>query len=163
MNFDLFRFRKVWVFSPAVQIAIMVVLYLLTVAVWYDYYLAHGAMPGASSGHGYPVNTWLTLSGVYEEVIFRGFILGALLAHTSRVRAIIFSSALFGLWHVKNVFYQGWEDTLHQTAYAGLFIGPLLGWLVVRTRTIWPGVIVHMANNTFAPLSWVTVAYFVGP
>lgn len=159
MYASLFRFRTVWRISPAVQICLIVALYLLTIVVWYDYYLRTGAMPGATPDAGYPVDGWMTLAGVYEEMIFRGLILSALLVHMSSTRAIIFSSALFGLWHVKNIFYQGWEDTLCQTAYTGFFLGPLLGLLAVRARSIWPGVIVHMGNNALAPLSWAFLAW----
>jgi uncharacterized protein len=96
---------------------------------------------------------------IYEEIIFRGFILGALLAHTSRTRAIVFSSFLFGIWHLKNIFYDPIPQVAYQVAYATLFIGPLFAFLAIRTRTIWPGVILHFLNNLLAPLSWVIAAH----
>lgn len=37
---------------------------------------------------------------VFEEVAFRGVLLGMLLRRTTTVRAVAWSSALFGLWHV---------------------------------------------------------------
>ena len=77
-----------------------------------------------------------------EEMFFRGFVLGGLAAAFGDPRAIFVSSALFAAMH----------------ASVGTFIpllmaGMLLGWLYLRTRSIWPPIAVHSAQNALAILS----------
>lgn len=149
MSFDLFRWRTVWRVTPAVQIGIIIACYLAMVAAGYLEWRSTGLL------QGYPVHVEVLFVPVYEEMIFRGLILGALLAHTSPMRAIAYSSLLFGIWHLKNIFYDPAPQVLYQVAYTGLFFGPVTAYLAVRTRTIWPGVILHYLNNLLAPLSWM--------
>lgn len=89
---------------------------------------------------------------IYEEVIFRGLFLVILLKYFSRNKAIILSSALFGLWHLKNLPHLSNFALFYQVGYAALFIGPILAYTAVKTKTIWPGAILHYANNIIAPL-----------
>ena len=79
---------------------------------------------------------------VAEELFFRGFMLGGLAAAVGDLRAIVVSSALFAAMH----------------ASVGTFIplfmaGMLLAWLYVRTRSIWPPIAAHSAQNALAMLS----------
>lgn len=46
---------------------------------------------------GLPLRPTLVLGPIYEEVIFRGVILGALMKSVSWKKALIYSSLLFGL------------------------------------------------------------------
>ena len=39
-------------------------------------------------------------TALFEELVFRGALLGLLLQHTSPARAVLASSVVFGLWHV---------------------------------------------------------------
>lgn len=39
-------------------------------------------------------------TALIEEILFRGVLLGLLLAHNSQITALIVSSILFGLWHI---------------------------------------------------------------
>jgi uncharacterized protein len=39
-------------------------------------------------------------TALFEELVFRGALLGALMLHTSPWRAVLISSVVFGLWHV---------------------------------------------------------------
>lgn len=78
-----------------------------------------------------------------EEMAFRGYMLGALRAHSDRM-AIVLSAVLFGLVHGNAV----------QIPFAFL-LGLVLGWLVVQTDCIWPAVVLHFANNlTGVLLDW---------
>ncbi len=78
-----------------------------------------------------------------EEMVFRGYMLGALRAHSDRL-AIVLSAVLFGLVHGNAV----------QIPFAFL-LGLVLGWLVVQTDCIWPAVLLHFTNNlTSVLLDW---------
>ena len=77
-----------------------------------------------------------------EELFFRGFVLGGLAPAVGDLRAIVVSSALFAAMH----------------ASIGTFIplfaaGMLLAWLYLRTRSIWPPIAAHSAQNALAMLS----------
>ena len=88
------------------------------------------------------------LSPIYEEIIFRGVVFGLLLRHYSLIKAIIFSSLLFGLWHLKNIFFVDTVELLKQICYTGLIFGPIMSWITYKTKTIWISSIIHYLNNT---------------
>ncbi len=83
--------------------------------------------------------------GVYEEVLFRGFVLSglrAVLGSTSvrTAAAVGFSAALFGAAH----FYQGTLG-MFQTGAVGL----VLGAVAVARRGVWPCIIAHVGIDLF--------------
>lgn len=82
------------------------------------------------------------LPPIFEETIFRGFIFPAFARRTGVIWAAVISSVLFGLAHFQ-------ANISVYTMILGLF----LCFLYVRTRSIVPGIIVHMANNYLAFLA----------
>lgn len=84
---------------------------------------------------------------VYEELIFRGWMLGRLERRFGPRRAIVLSSLLFGLVHVRNVYWREVDAVLGNVLYTGVLLGPLLAWVTLRTRSLWPAVVLHYANN----------------
>ncbi len=74
------------------------------------------------------------------------------------LKAIVYSSLRFGVWHVKNVFYLDTFHLVYQILYATLIIGPIFGWIALKTRTLWIGVILHYVNNILAPLSFAILS-----
>jgi membrane protease YdiL (CAAX protease family) len=89
---------------------------------------------------------WVTLplaivAGVYEEIVFRGFLLGRLrlVMATKKpivgdILAIAVSSFIFGLGHL----YQGALGVV-QTMFAGV----CLAVLVVISKSLWPSILTH--------------------
>ena len=77
-----------------------------------------------------------------EELFFRGFVLGGLMAAVGDLRASVVSSALFAVMHAS-------IGTLIPIFAAGM----LLAWLYLRTRSIWPPIAAHSAQNALAMLS----------
>jgi ABC-2 type transport system permease protein/sodium transport system permease protein len=78
---------------------------------------------------------------VCEEFLFRGFVLSSLHRY-SATWAIVLSAMLFGLMHVLTSNVLAIERFLPST-----FMGIILGWLALRTGSIFPGIIVHMLHN----------------
>lgn len=78
------------------------------------------------------------LPAIFEEFAFRGVCISALRPMGTKF-AVITSAVLFGLCHV---------DPL-QSVFAFLF-GLLIGGAYVATGSIWPGVLLHLFNNSFA-------------
>jgi membrane protease YdiL (CAAX protease family) len=95
-----------------------------------------------------PVSLGLALfAGVYEEVVFRGFLLGRLRAGLARVppraggaAAVVLSSAAFAAGHG----YQG-ALGLAQTFAAGV----ALALLATYRRSIWPCIVAHVTIDAF--------------
>lgn len=73
---------------------------------------------------------------ICEEFLFRGFILSGLQARMGKWPAILLTALFFGVFHLS--IYR-----LLPTALTGI----LLGYLAVRTASIWPGMIVHVLVN----------------
>lgn len=84
-----------------------------------------------------------------EEYFFRGYVLSAFRGRVTRGRAILFSSLIFGLFHVVS----GSQLTLERFMPTVL-LGVFLGFLAVRTGSLWPGVFLHAIHNGL--LFWLT-------
>ncbi len=78
---------------------------------------------------------------VLEEFCFRGVICGRL-AQYNRTAAVILSSILFSLMHM----------TVDQIPFA-FAAGLLMGYVYLRTGSIWSSVLIHAVNNGFAYFS----------
>jgi membrane protease YdiL (CAAX protease family) len=81
------------------------------------------------------------LPAVCEEVLFRGAILGLLRTGRAAWVAVVVQAFAFALLH-------GMLLRVPPT----LALGLLLGFLRIRTRSIWPGVVVHALHNACALL-----------
>lgn len=78
------------------------------------------------------------LPAIVEEFAFRGVCISALRPMGTKF-AVVTSAILFGLCHVNPL----------QSIFAFLF-GLLIGGAYVATGSIWPGVLLHLFNNSFA-------------
>lgn len=81
------------------------------------------------------------LGPLSEELIFRGCILQSLRTSGKRVLPILVSALCFGLIHMN----------LNQACYAFVF-GLALAFTAVMTESILPGLVMHMALNSFQVL-----------
>ena len=73
---------------------------------------------------------------LFKEVLFRGVILGGLLAHRTPARAIVWSAVLFAIIHINP-----WQFP------AAFLLGIVFAWFVVRTGSLLPAIIGHALNN----------------
>ena len=95
-------------------------------------------------------------TAVFEEVLFRSVLLGALLTRWSTRTALAASSVLFGLWHV----VPAWETTSGSAAATtGAIVGTvvvttvaglLFGGLRLRSRSVVAPILAHIGTNSFA-------------
>jgi len=77
-------------------------------------------------------------AGICEEVLFRGTIMPAIEEHGA-IPAVIFSSFLFALFH-------GSFLNLIST----FMLGAVIAVVVIKTGSLWGGVLYHMLNNFYA-------------
>ncbi len=86
-----------------------------------------------------------------EELFFRGFLLSALRTRQSTRLAVFASAAIFGLFHVIVT-----DRLLLERFLPTTILGIVLGWIAVRSGSIWPGVVLHSIHNGLLLL----VAYY---
>lgn len=86
------------------------------------------------------------LIGIYEEILFRGFllsriraVLGGANSAAGATLAVLISSVLFGAGH----YYQGLLGVMQTTV-----VGLVLGIVAVRRRSIWACIIAHIGIDT---------------
>jgi membrane protease YdiL (CAAX protease family) len=90
------------------------------------------------------------LAPFYEEVLFRGFALRAWLATHGPQAAIIRSSLLFVIAHVLFIGADRFQDAVGLAFVGGVARIPVslaLGWLCVRTGSLWVPIGLHAAFN----------------
>ncbi len=85
--------------------------------------------------------TLVVIPAFVEELLFRGVVLSNLLPY-GETTAIFGSAILFGLMH-RNI-----EQIFYATA-----AGVVIGWIYVRTKSIWVCVLLHFFNNFQTVLS----------
>lgn len=73
---------------------------------------------------------------VCEELLFRGITLSGLRPRLGATRAVVVSAILFALAHLDM-----------QAAPARAALGLLLGFAAVRSRSLWPAVVLHAVHN----------------
>jgi membrane protease YdiL (CAAX protease family) len=141
---SLLEMRRIGIVPAWVQLAMVVGLFVATV------FLCHAEYreKGTTFGYGGPAFNVL-VNPIYEEIIFRGLILGALVRSRSAATSIAVSSALFGIFHLRNVFWLDTGTLVSIVLFSGAVIGPVLAWLTLRCRSVWPAVILHYLNNLF--------------
>lgn len=79
------------------------------------------------------------IPGLCEEVLFRGFLLGGLRERLSMIQAVVVVGLIFGLYHID----------VTKVPIVSL-IGMLLTFVCLRTGSIFPAIVIHMANNGLA-------------
>lgn len=80
---------------------------------------------------------------ITEELFFRGYFLQGLRREWGRWPAIVAGGAVFGAFHV---FVQGLSI---ERFVPSTFLGVCLGWVCLRTGSVWPGMLLHLLNNAF--------------
>ena len=88
---------------------------------------------------GWSVLMLAVLAPVMEEVLFRGILLEAVREKYSSGRAIVVSALMFGVIHI-----------IPQQVVNAFVIGLILGFIYVRTNSLWPVIIIHALNNAMA-------------
>lgn len=91
--------------------------------------------PAAAVGLGIAV---VVIAPLVEELLYRGYLLGALTRRLPAAVAVVLASFAFMLLHAE---VANWV--------ASICLGVATGYCRVATRSIWPGLAVHVASNAF--------------
>ena len=89
------------------------------------------------------------IPAICEEFFFRGFVLSAFRSRLHPTRAVTYSALLFGVFHVVN----GNVLSIERFAPTAI-LGLALGFLAVRSGSLWPGILLHAIHNGL--LFWLT-------
>jgi sodium transport system permease protein len=73
-----------------------------------------------------------------EEIVFRGVLLGAT-RHLPTWRVVVLNGVVFGAFHLS------FETVIRFLPTA--WLGIVIAWAVLRTRSIWTGALMHLLNN----------------
>lgn len=91
------------------------------------------------------------VASFWEEAVFRGLLWGFVLQlGYSEWWALGATSAVFGLFHVRNLWWSRPGSVLKQCLYTGLVLAPILGLLRIWLGDIYIGIAVHALNNALA-------------
>lgn len=109
-------------------------------------------------------------TALYEEVLFRGIIFGMLARRGSALTAAVWSSVLFGIWHILpaidaietnpigDALGGSWEPVV--VAVVSTFVtGLLLVWIRLYAGSIVAPILVHVASNSTAILASTFVVH----
>jgi len=97
---------------------------------------------------------------MFEEVAFRGVLLGLLRKRLPTWTAVVVSAVLFGAWHVDGVLHRhdgpGLAAAVAGTVVATTVAGLGFAWLRVRSDSLAAPVLAHWATNSLAfVVAWV--------
>jgi len=90
----------------------------------------------------------LVVAPIAEELLFRGVLMERLSSVYSA--QIMISSALFGIYHVKNAFRLSPFALFYQILYAAFVVGPLFAFIKITTGSILFCIAAHSLNNLIA-------------
>jgi membrane protease YdiL (CAAX protease family) len=91
------------------------------------------------------------VSPAVEEFMFRGLILKEIARLTANATANILTSLLFVGIHLPFwLYYGGLTDVVVANAVGVFIFSMVAGWFYLKSGSVWPAVVVHIANNIVA-------------
>ena len=91
------------------------------------------------------------IPGVFEELFFRGYLLGALRHSIRHWLPILICGIIFGMFHVIAA-----EGATLERLLPSASLGCLLSWIAIRTNSVLPGMVMHVIHNS----SLLIIAHF---
>lgn len=134
--------------------ASLVAILVFTAGVLLDYLLASEGrvlsiiFPSWGWGDVPRVLLGLTMAPISEEIFFRGFLLRSFQGSMDFWRANLLTAMAFVAIHWPYWLYsQGYHFGLLNLSVRIFIIGILLGYLVHKSNSLWPGILAHILNN----------------
>src|ERR1700689_3509497 len=90
-----------------------------------------------------------------EELGWRGFLLPLLTERLGFRPAALVTGLIWAVWHYPLLMLSGWitkpKSAVEMAFFTGMVVGLsfVIGWLRMKTQSIWPGVLLHAAHNGF--------------
>lgn len=115
----------------------------------------NGAGPNPVTAHsiGYLISVLLIMgpaTAVIEEVAFRGVLYGWFRSSIGPTVAVLLSSLVFALVHIRFINPGGWAGI--SATLQVMLGGILLTWLYEKSGSLWPSIYLHCVNNVIGVL-----------
>jgi membrane protease YdiL (CAAX protease family) len=95
----------------------------------------------------------VSLSPIWEEILFRGFFLNRLNESLSFWKSNLISAFLFMLAHAPYwISKNGFSAPVIKDLVNVFLLGCLFGWVMKKTNSLWPAIGAHIANNFLSGL-----------
>lgn len=88
---------------------------------------------------GWAIMTTIVAAPILEEVLFRGILQQSLTEKLGGWRGVLAAAAVFGIVH-----------EIPQQMINAFFIGIILGYIYIKTRSLMPVILIHAVNNVIA-------------
>lgn len=144
------QWRPNWSFTPGYLLWGIIVVYLLA-----QFWLVHHGLRVAHSFIPQYWGRYFLVVGITEEFVFRGYFMNALLKKTSFGWANTLQALAFMSMHIPRYLTTVpamslglWLNNLVSVA----ILGAIFGWLYAKSRSLWPGIIVHMTWDILVTL-----------
>ncbi|MBQ7647380.1 MAG: CPBP family intramembrane metalloprotease [Clostridia bacterium] len=131
------RIPAAFIFVTGALFAVNIILSLVSQA-FYSPSDSASELPGDTFGIVITFISTALIPAFIEEFFFRHVILRSMLPY-NKFFAVLISSLLFGLAHFP----------VDQKIFA-LFFGIIIGFIYVKTESVFPGIIFHLLNNSFS-------------
>ena len=166
------------IFPIAIQLVPTVILYVSDQIHSAAFYFGNFSRPGFSSYFSFPDPRylWYLIAAFFEEIIWRGYLQPRFVRRYGLMRGIFLLGLVWSAFHFLGDFMKTTEDyqvPLILISRAGVCVAMsfVLGWLTLRSESIWPAAIAHGFSNVWALSSqpslgvqqsaWVTRAIIV--
>lgn len=98
---------------------------------------------------------WYLIAAGFEEVIWRGYLQPRFVRRYGLIRGIFLLGIVWSAFHFLGDFHRTTEDYQVPLRFAGRLVlcismSYVLGWLTLRSGSIWPAILVHGLNNVWA-------------
>lgn len=97
------------------------------------------------------IYTIAIITGIIEEIFFRGFLLHQFMTHDKAKEGLLITSIIFGAMHYSN------EGSIIAPIILS-FVGFAFGFVYLRTKNIWASISAHIIYNSLI----LIMAYFLG-
>lgn len=131
-----------------------------------DLYVFTGEIGIVSSNSplGLPTLLYYLVASLFEETLFRGLILLAMLlawgpSRTGTLKAVFFSSMLFGVIHLFNLVELSIGAVVFQVIGAAM-LGVLWSALYLFTQSLWPAIVLHWLTNAAVNIQLLEIQDF---
>ncbi|HJE86562.1 CPBP family intramembrane metalloprotease [Levilactobacillus brevis] len=144
------QWRPNWHFTAGYVIWAVIVVYLLA-----EFALIHHGLRISPSFTPEYWGRYFLVVGVAEEFLFRGYFFNVLLKKFSLTRANTIQALAFACLHIPR--YLTTVPAMSPATWIGNLVtvaalGALFGWLYAKSRSLWPGIIVHMTWDILVTL-----------
>jgi len=114
----------------------------------------------------FPLFLIMIIGGGLEELGWRGVALPEIVKHTSPLKAALFVSIIWAIWHVLLFYIPGtnqYGSSFLIFAVGAIGLGLLLAWLYLHTHSILLCVVFHASVNAAYSMGALVSSEFIGP